>query len=302
MGTRGMLVTNFPLPSALLCCKFAQKTYRLKRFTATSRHFCHRQKRRYRFIPTALHELTDRVRAHCGALYSLPAATQVCQRDTCPHECAPFLPFSPVRLSSHSTDLEEENKLCFSIFFSSSLSFHAKDSAIFAGILPSQRTSPTNVSRSRRQGMCIHAQWNLTWGKHPTLWDRRSRGGRGKQVKSKVGSVSHPRSPVKIKNAKQFSGASAEMSATQQAFKHVLHFTPFFFRETSLCLFFCFFFFASTTKYFTGVYFFRGSEVFCIKCWHFVKRGLEHNLLEQHNCRRRKFKWKRRLLTFLPTI
>lgn len=41
-------------------------------------------------IPTALHELADRVRAHCGALYSLQAATQVCQRDACPHERAPF--------------------------------------------------------------------------------------------------------------------------------------------------------------------------------------------------------------------
>lgn len=235
MATRGMLVTEFPLPSALLHCKFCREFYKDLSFKTVHGNIetlfvtAIPQKRRYRFIPSALHELTDSVRAHCGAPYSLQAATQVCQRDTCPHERARFLPFSPIRLSSHSADLEDENKFCFSIFFSSPLSFHAKDSPTFACILPSQCTSPTNVLRSRRRGMCIHAQWNLTLGKHPTLSDRRSR--RGKQVKSKVGSVSHPRSPVKVKNAKQFSGASAEMSATQQALKRV-SISPH-----SLCLF-----------------------------------------------------------------
>lgn len=73
--------------------------------------------------------------------------------------------------------------LLLDLFFSS-LSFHAKkDSPIFAGILPSQRTSPTNVSRSTTQGLCIHARW----GKHPTLLDRRSRGGRGERVKKQNG-------------------------------------------------------------------------------------------------------------------
>lgn len=197
-------------------------------------------------------------------------------RETRAYTSAP--PFSPVRLSSHSTDLEEEKQvvLLYFFFFSLSLSLHAKDSPIFAGILPSQRTSPTNVSRSRTQGLCIHAQWNLTLGKQPALLDRRSCGGRGERVKSKVGSVSHPRSPAKIKNAKQFSGAS------QQAFKR-LSISPH-----TLCLFsgswkhpclfgFLLFFCASTTKYFTGVYFFRGSEYsggFLHQMLTFCKKGL----------------------------
>lgn len=275
MGTRGMLATDFSRPSALLCCTFAQKTYRLKGFTATSRHFCHRQKRPYRFIPTALHELTDRVRAHCGALYSLQAATQVCQRDTCLHQRAPFQS-RPSFFPLHRPRGRKTSCASLFFFFSLSLSLHAKDSPIFAGILPSQRTSPTNVSRSRTQGLCIHAQWNLTLGKQPALLDRRSCGGRGERVKSKVGSVSHPRSPAKIKNAKQFSGAS------QQAFKR-LSISPH-----TLCLFsgswkhpclfgFLLFFCASTTKYFTGVYFFRGSEYsggFLHQMLTFCKKGL----------------------------
>lgn len=120
MGTRGMLATDFSRPSALLCCTFAQKTYRLKGFTATSRHFCHRQKRPYRFIPTALHELTDRVPRPLRCTLQLTSSHAGMSERHVPTPARPlsvpsvFLPTPPTS--------RKKNKFCFFIFFFFSLS------------------------------------------------------------------------------------------------------------------------------------------------------------------------------------